>query len=215
MSLVSIVHSLRELLARSQGLLFSDHLIEIGVAIERHEMICVVNFFLGNKTPSPFTALRVELQSPNSRLLQIQALQAPTEIDAYSQVMLPFSLQSHGPFDFLPSLHISFLFSDATAFALELHAPLPVTLFTEGWHLSEDELRLLWNNTKFEVRNREVDGVSSHSIGCRSIAARIGLALGDRKPSSPGFGIAATRGYGRSRHTRVSRLLSSFKRRLS
>jgi AP-2 complex subunit alpha len=133
------------LLMRSEGILYEDVQIQIGVRTEyRAEVGCVILYF-SNKSPAPIQSFTTTVDVPSSSAtnLKLETRNLPeTKVHSGEQTSTMLIFTAIGVFDLSPTIRISYMAGSLQALTLKL----PVTLhkYMDSAVLSSDDFFKRW-----------------------------------------------------------------------
>lgn len=127
----------------SEGVLFEDSQLQVGVKSEYHGHLGRLALYLGNKINVGFESLTVSIRSsePNALAVSMSKM-APTSLGAMTQVQQVVQLECKNVFTSPPVLRISYLAGSLQELTLRL--PVVLTKFIEPVNLSSRDFFERW-----------------------------------------------------------------------
>ncbi|PLW54108.1 hypothetical protein PCANC_06426 [Puccinia coronata f. sp. avenae] len=114
----------------SEGVLYEDGQLQIGLKSEYHGDHGQLTLYFGNKITAPFESLTLVMESDDSPLLAISLPRmAVTTIEPMTQIEQKVIVECKGPFGKLPILKVSYLAGSLQTLAIRL--PIYLTKFLE------------------------------------------------------------------------------------
>ncbi len=121
---------LERLSYNSEGVLYEDEQLQIGVKAEYHGNLGRIALYLGNKIAQPFTSFSAEVECPDPEALSVQFHKPPAgEVPGLEQAQYLLQLECKAMFSSLPLVRISFI--AGTVRNLVLRLPIFLTRFIE------------------------------------------------------------------------------------
>lgn len=126
----SVVQWLERLIYNSEGVLYEDEQLQIGVKAEYHGNLGRLAIYIGNKIPQPFTAFSATIETAEPDALNVDFHKPPaTEIAGLAQVQYLLQIECKSPFTTLPILKMSFIAGTVRNLVLKL--PVFLSKFVE------------------------------------------------------------------------------------
>lgn len=133
----------RRLCYTSEGVLFEDSQLQIGVKSEYHGHLGRVALYLGNKITVGFTSLTVTVEPREPDALSVTLPKIPTStLGGMTQVQQVVQLECKDFFREPPILRISYLAGSMQELVLRL--PVPLTKFIEPVQLTQNDFFERW-----------------------------------------------------------------------
>ena len=134
---------LERLSYNSEGVLYEDEQLQIGVKAEYHGHHGRIALFLGNKVAQPFTSFSAEIECPEPEALSARFFTSPAkEVPGLEQVQYLIQLECMAMFSSMPLVRISFI--AGTVRNLVLRLPVFLTRFVEPAHLDANAFFERW-----------------------------------------------------------------------
>ena len=125
-----IIQWLERLIYNSEGVLYEDEQLQIGVKAEYHGNLGRLAIYIGNKIPQPFTAFSATIETAEPDALNVDFHKPPaTEIAGLAQVQYLLQIECKSPFTTLPILKMSFIAGTVRNLVLKL--PVFLSKFVE------------------------------------------------------------------------------------
>ncbi|OAV87414.1 hypothetical protein PTTG_09491 [Puccinia triticina 1-1 BBBD Race 1] len=132
----------------SEGVLYEDVQLQIGLKSEYHGDHGQLTLYFGNKITAPFESLTLVVESDDPQALYISLPRIPTnKIEPMTQIEQRVLVECKGPFGRLPVLKVSYLAGSLQTFTIRL--PIYLTKFVEPIQL---------NATTFFERWKQIGG---------------------------------------------------------
>ncbi|KAA1120734.1 hypothetical protein PGTUg99_004293 [Puccinia graminis f. sp. tritici] len=132
----------------SEGVLYEDAQLQIGLKSEYHGDHGQLTLYFGNKITAPFESLTLMVESDEPEALAISLPRIPTNtIEAMTQIEQRVLVECKGPFGKLPVLKVSYLAGSLQTFTIRL--PIYLSKFLEPIQL---------NATTFFERWKQIGG---------------------------------------------------------
>ncbi len=108
---MGIKFSFSRFIAKNNGVLFENDLLQIGVKSEFRQNLGRVILFYGNKTTFPFMAFMSETQCSDQLANQINLQMKPVEstIEGGAQKQQMINIECVTDFDGIPDLHLQYM----------------------------------------------------------------------------------------------------------
>jgi AP-2 complex subunit alpha len=120
----------------TDGVLYEDKQIQIGLKAEYHGHLGRIALFLGNKISTPFTSLSAAIDNPSSPALLVNFHDSPVrEIAPLAQIQELIHLECKDVFTEPPVLRLTYLAGSFTTLVLRL--PVFLNRFVEGVTLEQ------------------------------------------------------------------------------
>ncbi|KAK4689163.1 AP-2 complex subunit alpha, partial [Tremellales sp. Uapishka_1] len=120
----------------TEGVLYEDDQIQIGIKAEYHGALGRLALFFGNKISTPFTNLTAIIDNPSPSALSVEFHEAPsTRIDGLAQIQEMILIDCKDVFDKPPILRLSYLAGSFMTVVLRL--PVFLSRFVEGVQLEQ------------------------------------------------------------------------------
>jgi AP-2 complex subunit alpha len=140
----SCLQWLERLSYATEGILYEDENIQIGVKAEYHASLGRIALFLGNKLSTPLSNLIATIEPPQPTQLSAKFHDAPlTEIAARAQVQELIHVECKEVFTELPVLRMTFMV-DTSKKTLVLRLPVFLSRFIEGVTLEQGPFFERW-----------------------------------------------------------------------
>jgi AP-2 complex subunit alpha len=120
----------------TEGVLYEDKQIQIGLKAEYHGHLGRIALFLGNKISTPFTSVSAAIDNPSSPALLVNFHDSPVrEIAPLAQIQELIHLECKDVFTEPPVLRLTYLAGSFTTLVLRL--PVFLNRFVEGVTLEQ------------------------------------------------------------------------------
>lgn len=143
---------LERLIYNTEGVLYEDEQLQIGIKAEYHGHLGRLAIYIGNKIPQPFANFSATIETAEPSALKVEFHKPPApEIAGLAQVQYLLQIECKSVFTTLPILKISFIAGTVRNLNLKLPVFLskfvePVTLdsaaFFERWKVIGGELEI-------------------------------------------------------------------------
>lgn len=125
-----ILQWLQRLSYQSEGVLYEDEQMQIGIKAEYHGNLGRIAMYLGNKIAQPFTSFSAEIECPEPAALSVTFHKPPAnEVLGLTQVQHLLQIECSATFTSLPLIRISFIAGTVRNVVLRL--PVFLTKFVE------------------------------------------------------------------------------------
>lgn len=138
---------IKKLVCKNNGIIFENHLLQIGVKCEYKKNLGRINLFYGNKSDSHLSYFSVELKIPQKSQAGLSIEVKPIEsiIKARTQVQQIMNVECLEYFDAFPNIHLSFM-NGLVKEDLNLDLPVYLNKFFEPITMSRDDFFARWKN---------------------------------------------------------------------
>jgi len=127
----------------SEGVLFEDAQIQVGLRSEYRGHMGVVKLYISNKSTYPITSLTTTVDNPATPNLKIDTKNLPdSTVNAAGQTQQTLFCAVHGPFSDAPTIRISYLAGALQAYTLQL--PVLMHRYMEPSSLSAEDFFKRW-----------------------------------------------------------------------
>lgn len=127
----------------SEGVLFEDAQIQVGLRSEYRGHMGVVKLYISNKSTYPITSLTTTIDNPATPNLKIDTKNLPdSTVNAAGQTQQTLFCAVHGPFSDAPTIRISYLAGALQAYTLQL--PVLMHRYMEPSSLSAEDFFKRW-----------------------------------------------------------------------
>lgn len=128
---------------KSEGVLYEDAQLQIGLKSEYHGNRGKMMLYFGNKISAPFESLTLVIENPNEENLSVNLAKMPTNIiEPMQQIEQVVLVECLEPFKELPILRISYLAGSLQSFTIGL--PIYLTKFMEPIQLNSQAFFERW-----------------------------------------------------------------------
>lgn len=182
----------------SEGILYEDVQLQIGLKSEYHGDHGQLMIYLSNKISAPFESLTLIVESEDPQALTISFPRIPTHtIEPMSLIEQKVEITCKGPFEKLPILKVSYLAGSLQTFAMRL--PVYLTKFLEPIQLNSTAFFERWKQIGgppretqeiFKVRKESNGELISHQTMAKLIAG-MKMNLLDQVDPNPNNLVAA------------------------
>lgn len=177
--IVSNEEALKKLVCKNNGVIFENHLLQIGVKCEYKKNLGRVNLFYGNKSDNHLSYFTVELTIPQKSQdgLSIEVKPIESTVKAKTQVQQIMNVECLGYFEEFPEIHISFM-DGLVKEDLRLKLPIHLNKFFEPISMGRDDFVCRWKNltdpaqegqrsfkAKFPITDEEATSAKLTSFG--------------------------------------------------
>ncbi|XP_070200712.1 AP-2 complex subunit alpha-2-like [Littorina saxatilis] len=137
--------NLKRFICKSNGVLFENDLIQIGVKSEYRQNLARVGVFYGNKTTFRFTNFTADLScsEPLKPQLSVQPKPVESSVDGGAQVQQLFNIECVTEFTDTPILNISFVYSGSPQ-RISVKLPVMINKFMEAADMNAEAFFQRW-----------------------------------------------------------------------
>eukprot|EP00918_Siedleckia_nematoides_P043562 GHVU01095261.1.p1 GENE.GHVU01095261.1~~GHVU01095261.1.p1 ORF type:complete len:374 (+),score=46.51 GHVU01095261.1:101-1123(+) len=150
-------------ICRSNGVLFENDLIQVGVKAEYRQNLGRVILFFGNKTQFQFNVFSSEVISPHPDELNIQSKLIEPVIQAGEQKQQIVNIECVGDFEELPMIHVSFTYSGAQQ-RLSFKLPCFANKFVEPTEMDSATFFQRWKQLSLSQQETQKIFKAQHPI---------------------------------------------------
>lgn len=127
----------------TEGVLYEDKQVQIGIKAEYHGHLGRIAMFIGNKISSPFTSVSATIENTTPDALNIKFHDLPVDrIEPLAQIQEMIQLECKGPFTDQPILRFTYLAGSFTTLVLRL--PVFLNRFIEGVNFDQAQFFERW-----------------------------------------------------------------------
>ncbi|CAK9785403.1 Adaptor protein complex AP-2 alpha subunit [Cutaneotrichosporon oleaginosum] len=127
----------------TEGVLYEDKQVQIGVKAEYHGHLGRIALFIGNKISTPFTSVSAKIENTTPDALNIKFHDLPVDrIEPLAQIQEMIQLECKSPFSSQPILRFTYLAGSFTTLVLRL--PVFLTRFIEGVNFDQAQFFERW-----------------------------------------------------------------------
>lgn len=120
----------------SEGVLYEDKQIQIGIKAEYHGHLGRIALFIGNKISTPFTSITARIENSQADRLSANFHDTPvSRIEGLAQIQEMIHVEARGVFTAPPVLRFTYLAGGFTTLVLKL--PVFLSKFVEGVQLDQ------------------------------------------------------------------------------
>lgn len=139
--------AVRKLVCKNNGVIFENHLLQIGVKCEYKKSLGRINLFYGNKSDNHLSYFTVDLRLSQStqKGLSIEVKPIESTVKAKTQVQQVMNVECLEYFEEFPEIHLSFM-NGLTKEDIDLKLPIYLNKFFEPITMSRDDFFARWKN---------------------------------------------------------------------
>uniref|UniRef100_A0A6G1SB68 AP-2 complex subunit alpha n=1 Tax=Aceria tosichella TaxID=561515 RepID=A0A6G1SB68_9ACAR len=139
--------AIKKLVCKNNGVIFENHLLQIGVKCEYKKSLGRINLFYGNKSDNHLSYFTVDLRLSQStqKGLSIEVKPIESTVKAKTQVQQVMNVECLEYFEDFPEIHLSFM-NGLTKENVDLKLPIYLNKFFEPITMSRDDFFARWKN---------------------------------------------------------------------
>ncbi|KAJ5397692.1 AP-2 complex subunit alpha [Penicillium cosmopolitanum] len=154
----------------SEGVLFEDAQIQVGLRSEYRGHMGVVKLYISNKSSYPITSLTTTIDNPATPNLKIDTKNLPdSTVNAAAQTQQTLFCAVHGPFSDAPTIRISYLAGALQAYTLQL--PVLMHRYMEPSSLSAEDFFKRWR----QIGGDALEGQKTFGVTAKNKTATEGF----------------------------------------
>jgi AP-2 complex subunit alpha len=158
--------AIKKLVCKNNGVIFENHLLQIGVKCEYKKSLGRINLFYGNKSDNHLSYFTVDLRlSQNAQKgLSIEVKPIESTIKAKTQVQQVMNVECLEYFEDFPEIHLSFM-NGLTKEDIDLKLPIYLNKFFEPITMSRDDFFARWKNLSLPEQESQRSFKAKFPIG--------------------------------------------------
>jgi len=163
--IVTNEEGLKKLVTKNNGVIFENHLLQIGVKCEYKKNLGRINIFYGNKSNNHLSYFSVELTIPQQSQsgLTVEVKPIESTVKAKTQVQQVINVECLEYFDELPELHLSYM-NGLVKEDSSLKLPIYLNKFFEPITMSRDDFFARWKNLTDPAQEGQRSFKAKHPI---------------------------------------------------
>lgn len=137
----------KKLVFKNNGVIYEDHLLQIGVKCEYKKNLGRINLFYGNKSDNHLSYFSVDMKIPQKSQAGLSVEVKPIEstVKAKTQVQQIMNVECLEYFEEFPEMHISFM-NGLVKEDVNIKLPVYLNKFFEPITMSKDDFFARWKN---------------------------------------------------------------------
>lgn len=145
--IISNDEGIKRIICKNNGVIFENHLLQIGVKCEYKKNLGRLNLFYGNKSDNHLSYFTVDLNIPQSSKagLNIEVKPIESTVKAKTQVQQVMNVECLDYFEDFPEIRISYM-NGLVKEDLSLKLPIYLNKFFEPITMSRDDFFARWKN---------------------------------------------------------------------
>lgn len=139
--------AVKKLVCKNNGVIFENHILQIGIKCEYKKSLGRINLFYGNKSDNHLSYFSVELKIPQNTQKGLSVEVKPIEsiVKARTQVQQVMNVECLEYFEEFPEIHISFM-NGLVKDDINLKLPIYLNKFFESTQMTRDDFFARWKN---------------------------------------------------------------------